>query len=283
MAESILLTGARGFTGRHFLREAMQQGYTVTPLRSNLLDRDAVNSELKNTSFDYVVHLAAISFVGHGNSSEIYDVNVIGTQNLMDAVLHSGRQPKKLLIASSANIYGNSDLGVISEDVTPRPVNHYAISKLAMEHCVATYFDKLPIVLVRPFNYTGHGQDVRFVIPKIVEHFKRSAPVVELGNIDVVREYNDVRFVCDAYLRLLQSDSSADVFNVCTSNGYSLSDVIANLAVITGHSIEVSVNPDFVRPNEISRLLGDSSKLNNSIGKLAAFSLTDTLRSMLDD
>lgn len=281
MTESILVTGARGFTGHHFVALAKLQGYSVTALEANLLDRNAVALELQDASFDYVVHLAAISFVGHGNASEIYDVNVIGTQNLLDGIVRSGHCPKKLLIASSANIYGNSKLGVISEDVMPQPVNHYAISKLAMEHIVATYFDQLPVVLVRPFNYTGPGQDVRFVIPKIVEHFKRAEPVVELGNIEVVREYNDVRFVCDAYMKLLLGNTSADVFNVCTSKGYSLSDVISRLTEITGHALDVSVNPAFVRPNEIAKLLGDSSKLNSAVGELATYSLTDTLQSML--
>ena len=281
MNGSILVTGARGFTGRHFVDFAMQKGLDVSTLSANLLDRDAVIAELRGQAFDYVVHLAAISYVGHGDSSELYNVNVIGTQNLLDAILSSGRKPEKVLVASSANVYGNCDREIISEEVMPQPVNHYAISKLAMEYCVSTYFDKMPIILTRPFNYTGSGQDVRFVVPKIVDHFRRSAPVIELGNIDVVREYNDVRFVCDAYLRLLDGDAAADTFNVCTSKGYSLSEVIAGLSDITGHSLEVSVNPEFVRPNEIAKLLGDSSKLKREIGELAQYSLVDTLRSML--
>lgn len=282
MSKSILVTGARGFTGHHFVQEATSRGYNVYLLESDLLDRAMLDRELTQRKFDFVVHLAAISFVGHESTENFYRVNVLGTQNLLDSILASGNSVEKVLIASSANIYGNCDLGIISEDVVPQPVNHYAISKLAMEYCVGTYFDKLPIILVRPFNYTGKGQDVRFVIPKIVDHFKRSAMVVELGNIDVVREYNDVRFVCDTYFKLMIGNSVSDVFNVCSAQGYSLSEVISLLSEITGHSLKVEVNPQFVRSNEIKKLLGDNSKLKAAVGDLAQYSLVDTLRSMLE-
>ncbi|WP_226647205.1 GDP-mannose 4,6-dehydratase [Microbulbifer variabilis] len=283
MGGSILVTGARGFTGCHFISLAEGCGYQAVPLNSDLSDRESIMAELCNQSFDYVVHLGAISFVGHGDSSDFYRVNVIGTQNLLDALLVSSSLPKKVLIASSANIYGNAEVGIISEEIAPAPVNHYAISKLAMEHLAKTYFNKLPIVIARPFNYTGPGQNVRFVIPKIVDHFKRRANMIELGNTDVTREYNDVRFVCNSYLRLMESDVNASLLNVCTSKGYRLSEVIEELKNITGHSLSVSVNPQFVRENEIKILLGDSSNLCDSIGPISEYSLSDTLRMMLQE
>ena len=283
MSASILVTGARGFTGRHFLSMAEARGYRAFPLESDLTDRAAITKELQGRSFDYVVHLGAISFVGHGDLAAFYGVNVIGTQNLLDSLLSSSARPKKVLIASSANVYGNSQKGVISEVEVPLPVNHYANSKLAMEYMARTYFEKLPMLLVRPFNYTGEGQDSRFVIPKIVEHFRAQASVVELGNTDVVREYNDVRFVCDMYIKLLECDVISDVINVCTSMGYTLSDVIAALSELTGHQIQMTVNPDFVRPNEIKKLLGDNSKLVEAVGQAKEYSLTDTLKVMLEE
>ena len=283
MNETILVTGARGFTGRHFISLAEARGYRTFALEADLTDRIAVAEELDGHTFDYVVHLGAISFVGHGFLSGFYDVNVIGTLNLLDSLVSNGSKPKKILIASSANIYGNSQKGLVSESEVPLPVNHYANSKLAMEYMVRTYFNKLPLVVVRPFNYTGPGQDSRFVIPKIVQHFKNRATIIELGNTDVVREYNDVRFVCDAYLKLLESDFESDFFNVCTSTGYTLSDVVTALKNISGHSLEIAVNPEFVRPNEIKKLLGDNSKLQGSIGALSNYSLIDTLRSMLEE
>ena len=283
MNESILVTGSRGFTGRHFVALAEARGYRAVPLEADLRDKAAIAEELSGRSFDYVVHLGAISYVGHGDSVAFYDVNVVGTQNLLDSLLVTSINPKKVLIASSANVYGNSEKGVVSEDDTPSPVNHYANSKLAMEYIARTYFDKLPLVIVRPFNYTGPGQDSRFVIPKIVEHFRRKASLVELGNTDVVREYNDVSFICDAYVKLLESPVISDVFNVCTSIGYTLSDVVVSLNDLTGHSIEMAVNQEFVRPNEIKKLLGNNVKLATTIGELKKYSLIDTLKKMLEE
>lgn len=283
MNESILVTGARGFTGRHFISLAEARGYRAVPLEADLTDRNAIEEEIQDRSFDYVVHLAAISFVGHGDLAAFYGVNVIGTQNLLDSLISNSVRPRKVLIASSANVYGNSEEGVVSENDVPLPVNHYASSKLAMEYIVRTYFDKLRLIMVRPFNYTGPGQDPKFVIPKIVEHFRARASVIELGNTDVVREYNDIRFVCDAYIKLLESDARSDVINVCTSKGYTLSDVIAALSELSGHSVDVALNPTFVRSNEIKKLLGDNSKLVTAVGQLKKYSLIDTLKIMLKE
>lgn len=137
---------------------------------------------------EFIVHLAAISFVAHDDPLEMYNVNVIGTTNLLQACVDVGHEPRKILIASSANIYGNAE-GVVDEDAPAAPVNHYAASKLAMEHLVRTWFDRLPIVVTRPFNYTGRGQSERFLVPKIVSHFVRRRPFIELGNINVARDF----------------------------------------------------------------------------------------------
>ena len=281
MRKKVLVTGARGFTGCHFAKYAEAEGHQVVPLQANLLDAESLNSELKGQTFDFVVHCAAISFVGHGNSVDFYNVNVIGTENLLKALYLLEKMPGKVLIASSANVYGNCTAGVVSECSPPHPVNHYAISKLAMEQVVSTYFDQIPLVITRPFNYTGPEQNERFVIPKIVAHFGLREPVLELGNIDVIREYNDVRVICEAYMKLLESDCTSDIFNVCTSVGYSLSEVVCVLSEMTRHAVDIRVNQKFVRPNEITKLIGDNRKLRDKIGELSEYTLTDTLRSML--
>jgi nucleoside-diphosphate-sugar epimerase len=142
-------------------------------------------------------------------------------------------------------------------------------------------FPQLPIVVARPFNYTGPGQDLQFVIPKLVDHFRRRAPRVTLGNLHVQREYNDVRFVCDAYLRLLQAPAPGAVYNVCTGVTYDFNTVIGTLQDLTGHRIEVDVDPALVRPNEVHRLCGDPSRLHDTLGTLPQWRLEDTLRWML--
>jgi nucleoside-diphosphate-sugar epimerase len=155
------------------------------------------------------------------------------------------------------------------------------MSKLAMEHMAWTYLDKLPIVITRPFNYTGPGQAPQFLIPKLVSHFARRAPAIELGNLHVEREFNDVRMVCDAYLALLAHGVPGEVYNVCSGQPYTLQHVIGLLSAITGHAMEVTVNPAFVRANEVHRLCGSAAKLLACTGRLTVPTLEDTLRWML--
>jgi GDP-6-deoxy-D-talose 4-dehydrogenase len=278
----ILVTGADGFTGVHFVKQAREAGYEVFEFNANLTDPDAVQAQVDAAAPDVVVHLAAISFVGHDKPSAFYDVNVIGTLNLLDALLKLPKPPKRVLLASSANVYGNCEQSPISETQEPAPLNHYAMSKLAMEHLAKTYADRLPLFFVRPFNYTGPGQVESFVIPKLVAHFKRRAAMVELGNLTVEREYNDVRMVTHAYLKLLDKSLVGQTYNICSGKTYTLHQVIETLAELTNHQIKVVVNPAFVRANELHRLCGDATKLKAAIGTHDSIALKDTLRWMLE-
>jgi nucleoside-diphosphate-sugar epimerase len=257
----ILLTGANGFTGRPFTQLAVASGHTVEPLLANLTHPLALQQQVLASAPDAVVHLAAISFVGHSDENAFYAVNVVGTTNLLTALAQLPKPPNCVLLASSANIYGKCEQSPIVESQPPAPVNHYAMSKLAMEHMAHTYAERLPLVITRPFNYTGTGQGVNFVIPKLVEYFAQRAPSIALGNLDVEREFNDVQMVCDAYLQLLQHGVPGEVYNVCSGQPYTLRHVIDTLKRITGHEIQVEVNPAFVRANEVHRLCGNPAKL----------------------
>ena len=283
---NILLTGSIGLTGRFFTEAATAAGYEVNALQADLLDRKAVTEEIAGAPPDAVVHLAAISFVGHANDSAFYAVNTVGTMHLLAALAALPAPPKKVLIASSANIYGNCDASPIAETQSPAPVNHYAMSKLAMEYMARTFMDRMPIITTRPFNYTGPGQDLNFVIPKLVDHYARRASVVELGNLQVEREFNDVRMVCDAYLALLRHGQAGEAYNVCSGQPYTLRQVMDTLAELSGHVVEAKVNPAFVRANEVHRLCGDPTKLQKlceqSRVTLNQPALRDTLRWMLE-
>ena len=278
----ILLTGAAGFTGLFFKRHAEAAGHTVWSLATDLTDKAAVAAEVMQAEPDAVVHLAAISFVGHANESAFYAVNVVGTTNLLSALAELPTKPRKVLLASSANVYGNCEVSPITEEQPPAPVNHYATSKLAMEHMSLAFLDRLPIVIARPFNYTGPGQAPQFLIPKLVNHFASRAERIELGNLHVEREFNDVRMVCEAYLRLLERGEPGQIYNVCSGQPYTLEYVLATLERITGHSMVVDVNPAFVRANEVHRLCGGPQKLHSAIGKLDGWGLSDTLSWMLE-
>jgi len=279
-----MLTGADGFTGVHLSKAASDAGYEVFPLKSDLSDADALVEEIAQIVPTHVIHLAGISAVTHADQQEFYKVNLFGTLNLLDALQKSKSQIQKIILASSANVYGNASASSdsIGEDLSPMPVNQYAMSKLAMEYMARSYLDSLPIIFTRPFNYTGVGHDNRFVIPKIIEHFKRDAPVIELGNMTVQREYNDVRNVCDIYLALLEKGRVEEIYNICSGRTLSLNLVMTQLKQITGKTMEVRVNPSFVRQNEIEVLAGNPEKLDLCTGKVNWRPLEDTLNWMLE-
>lgn len=277
------MTGAGGFTGRQFIQSAAQAGHETLPLRADLTNVPEVTAEVEALRVDAVVHLAAISFVGHKDERAFYDVNLFGTLNLLQALAVSPNAGalRCVLLASSANIYGNWGQSPIAETQPPAPVNQYAMSKLAMEHMARTYLPQLPLVTVRPFNYTGPGQAPQFVIPKLVDHFRRRADHVAMGNLHVEREYNDVRFVCEAYLRLLEHGQVGEVYNICTGQTYDFQTVIAALERLTGHRPRVEVDPALVRANEVHRLCGDPSHLRAAVGELPTYALEQTLTWML--
>lgn len=284
-----LITGRHGFTGRYVARELEAAGYEVIGLGGhaepaeadlihvNLLDRNAVVEAVAEVRPDVVVHLAAIAFVAHGDVDEIYRVNVVGTRNLLDALVQCVWQPKIVVLASSANIYGNAGVDPITESIKPAPANDYAVSKLAMEYMAALWSDRLPIVIARPFNYTGVGQSDQFLIPKIVSHFRRRERVIELGNTDVIRDFGDVRDVARIYGRLVSARPSGQIFNICTGIGHSLNDVLDMMAEIAGYKIEVHTNPAFVRANEVRRLVGSNEALSSGPGLGMMTELRQTL------
>ncbi len=287
-----LITGINGFTGRYLIGELRAAGYRVFGTGHlgeamsedisavDLCDRDGLRAVVDEVRPEVVAHLAAISFVAHGDAEAMYRVNVVGTRNLLEALAALDTPPRAVLLASSANIYGNAGREVMDESVQPAPANDYAVSKLAMEYLARLWADRLPIIITRPFNYTGVGQASHFLLPKIVSHFKQGAREIELGNTDVARDFSDVRSVVNIYRRLLEAAPSGETLNVCSGTAYSLADVMRMMANIAGYRIEVRVNPDFVRPNEVKRLLGSNHRLEQVIGSLPSIPLEDTLRWM---
>ncbi|MBV0841076.1 GDP-mannose 4,6-dehydratase [Serratia liquefaciens] len=289
-----LITGINGFTGRYVAAELSAAGYRVFGLGSlpstqedylqiNLLNADELTDAIAQVKPDVVVHLAAIAFVGHGDTSAFYSVNVVGTRNLLQALYDCGKSLDAILIASSANVYGNSIEGKLDESTAANPANDYAVSKLAMEYMTKLWMDKLPIFITRPFNYTGVGQAENFLLPKIVKHYKEKAAIIELGNIDVWRDFTDVRALSKAYVALLQAKPVGETINVCSGRTYSLREAVALCEKISGHSLEIRVNPAFVRPNEVKSLCGDASKLRSTVGEWDTPPLEETLRWMLEN
>jgi len=290
-----LVTGLRGFTGVHMERELAAAGYQVAGTAMpggasgpglfpvDLCDRKAVSAMIEQVQPDVVVHLAGIAQVEHGDADQIYRVNVVGTRNLLQSLAGLRRRPSAVLLASSANIYGNAGVPVIDESVAPAPANDYAVSKLAMEYMARLWMDRLPLIIARPFNYTGRGQSEHFLLPKIVEHFRRRAPAIELGNLNIARDFSDVRMIAHSYRRLLAAAPAGETFNICSGSSHSLASVIDMVAEIAGYRIDVRVNPAFVRANDVLTLTGDNTRLAQAIGPLQIRPLSETLRWMLED
>lgn len=288
-----LVTGAAGFTGKYVVNALSRRGYRVIGVglgdpSSNdfvpcdLTDKADTKKSLRGITPDVVVHLAALAFVGEGNPEDFYRVNILGTLNLLEALAAADRTPSRILVASSANVYGNISGRELSEDICPAPVNHYAASKLAMEHMVRTWFDRLPIIIARPFNYTGPGQDEKFVVPKIVNHYKRRASSIQLGDTRVERDFSDVEDVVEAYIRLLESDVRSEVVNICSGESISVAAIVAEMNRIAGYEIKVELQQDLIRTNDISRLVGNNQKLQALIGFAPSTPIRETLRRMYE-
>jgi nucleoside-diphosphate-sugar epimerase len=289
----VIIIGIDGFTGIHLEKYLRQKGFDVfgtvidipkhkNHLQCDITQKAQVDNIISTIRPDYVIHIAAISFVGETNASLMYDVNVIGTENILKSLLDNDIKPLKVLIASSAAVYGNQNEEVLDESMCPKPVNHYGASKLAMENIVANYFDILNIIITRPFNYTGIGQDKHFLIPKIISHFKEGKKEIELGNIHIAREFNDINYVIDIYYKLLLCKADSTVVNISSNQSIKLLDVLEIMNEIAGYTIEIKVNPDFSRAHEVKSLSGSTEKLFKLIGKVEQKRFDETLGDMFE-
>lgn len=295
----VLVTGAAGFTGKYLGPRLSEDGHEVYGLSSavpdptldgyakvyecDVADSRRLEQILNEGHFDKIIHLAAIANVAHGDPAQFYTVNMLGTRTLLDLLRRANTQPSAVLLASSANIYGNATQGAIDESAPPAPVNDYAISKYGMELIASLFSQQLPLIIARPFNYTGRGQSPDFVIPKIIEHVRQRARWIELGALNVARDFSDVRTVVDAYARLISTEAAiGQTINVCSGNAIELSELLEKIRAIANFLPEVRINPRFLREGEVQILLGSKQKLEALIGPLRGIPLAETLRWMLD-
>jgi len=291
--KKVLITGIDGFTGVYLEKLLTAAGYDVYGLayprsgkRKHLVcditDRKELVASLNVVRPDFVIHLAGISFVPHSDVSQIYAINYLASINILDALLEIGLRPEKIVLASSANVYGNPSMEVVDESLCPSPISHYAISKLNMEFMARTYFDRLNILITRPFNYTGVGQAEHFLIPKILRHFKDRKHEIELGNTEVARDFSDVRFVAEVYKKLMECPAASESVNICSGVSTSLIDIIRTMNEMAGYEINVVVNPAFIRGNEVITLSGSPNRLFSLIGDMKVYSVESTLRWMFE-
>lgn len=300
MMAKILLSGSNGFAAHYVAQNLSKAGHLVVGLTrcnsgqnnpwvsethcANLTDAAQTRALLERVRPDQVIHLAATSFVAHNDIAELYANNIVGTRNLLDALADLGSLNGPSLIVSSANVYGAAASGKVDENTKPMPSNDYGISKLAVEHLARIYQPKVPNVILRPFNYTGRGQSTQFLIPKIIEHLKNRKSTIELGNLAVARDFSDVRFFAEACCRFLDCPAAiGQSVNICSGNAYRLEEILSLAQDLANFSIDVRVNQNFTRSNEVRQLWGDPRKMQGLIGSINVPHLSETISWMLLD
>lgn len=273
----VLVTGMTGFFGAKIAECLRARAFDVFGTTSgpalplcypcDIRDSAQVDALVERISPDVIVHCAAISGVTINLAVEYYQTNVLGTENLLKSAGHLGKRVRFMHI-STAGVYGNQSREFLDEDLEPLPVQHYGLSKYCSERLVKVNAENLDFTIIRPFNIIGAGQSRNFIVPKLIAAFAARQAQIRLGNIDVYRDYVDVDSACEIVCDLVgMTRSFCETINLCTGIGTSLREVLSYMAKIGGYEIEVIVAPEFVRLDEVWKLLGSRIKLDRILGR----------------
>lgn len=299
MAGRVLIFGVNGFVGGWLTREFVEHSYEVvgsdvgeaalheglSGYRSgDLLDADRVFAIVRDVRPDMVVNLAAISSVGQSWKvpALTMQVNVVGTINVLEAA-RAMEEPPKILLVGSSEEYAPSDRPLKETDPLDA-TNPYGISKVTQERVAELYGERygLMIYRTRSFNHTGPGQSTKFVIPswckQVADIEKSGKPgVIHVGNLDVVRDFSDVRDVVRAYRMILESDYAGEVFNVGSGEAQSLRKIAQMVCGFTRQKIEMNIDNNRIRRGECPSISCDYSKISTMLGWNPRNSLPKTL------
>lgn len=291
---AILLTGANGFVGTHVQRRIGESApFELQGRQVDLRDEPAVRDAISRIAPDAVVHLAGQSFVpaSFERPRETYDINFVGTLNLLTALKDSGFRGRMLFVGSG-DAYGlvpEAKLPV-AEDLPLRPRSPYAVSKVAAEALCYQWSQTgaFDIVMTRSFNHIGPGQSDRFVLSdfakQVVEIRRgRREAVLSVGDIDVTRDFTDVRDAARAYALLLQRGRNGEIYNVCSGNEQSIRSLLLRLLELAGVDARIEQDPSRLRRGEQRRLRGSSDKLRQDTGWNPEITIDQTLRDILQD
>ena len=250
---------------------------------------DEVRSVVREISPTQIYHLAGVSAVdvSWNNPRLTFEVNVLGTYNLLEAAMLLPSTPR-ILNVSTSQVLGPSD-DILTETSPLSPDNPYAASK-AMAELLRVQYRKYTdggIITARSFNHTGPGQTPSFVLPSIAKQFAEMeaglrAPSLTVGNVEVKRDFTDVRDVVRAYSALLNKGRTGEVYNVCSGSAVRLADCIRKFEAISGITIEINTDPERLRSNEISQIFGDSTKIRTETGWNPQIPLEKTIQDLLD-
>ncbi len=293
-----LVTGVTGFVGPYLVKELVNKGYEVfgfdktkknvsgcEVFECDVLDKEKVFSIINDVKPDVIFHLAGQSSAA--KSFEIPEltrrINVDGTRNLFDAVVKANIKPK-ILVVSSAHVYGRTNEEILKETSELNPESPYAESRVEQENLVFGYAGEhnLEIFVSRSFNHTGPGQQQLFVCSDFakqivdIERGERK-PVIFVGNTASKIDFSDVRDVVRAYVLLVEK-AKPGICNVCSGRGYSIKWIIDTLLSMSDVKVSVRRDPKKFRKKEL--MIGDNSKIK-ALGWASKISFEQTLKEIL--
>jgi GDP-4-dehydro-6-deoxy-D-mannose reductase len=286
--KNLLLVGGNGFVGTH-LRISLNSKFAVASTGRDVDVRDfnQLHTFVNMVQPDMVVHLAAVTTLreSFANPQDTYDINFLGTLNLLMA-LRKSSFAGRMLFVSSSEVYGllaEPELPV-TETRLPKPLSPYAVAKIAAEALCYQWSqsDNFDIVIARPFNHIGPGQSERFAISDFGKQIAAiklglAEPVIHIGDIDTTRDFTDVRDIVAAYHLLLQQGGNGETYNVCSGKERTIRSLIVRMCQLAGVVVEIRSDPARYRPSEQRRVQGDNQKLSNATGWKPMYTLNQTL------
>lgn len=288
IAPGLLIVGDTGFVGKHALTQWPQaRGLAHVTGGIDICNKPALLAYLTENVPDTVLHLAALSFVPDSFKApeKTFEVNFLGTLHLLEALAESGFRGRFLFVGTG-DAYGLVQVGSLPiREVQPlRPRNPYAVSKVAAEALCYQWSQTGPfeVVMARPFNHIGAGQTPTFAISDFARQIAeigagKRPPVLQVGNIDVTRDFTDVGDVLRAYELLLARGHNGEIYNVCSGVERSVRSLVERLLEISGVKAEITNDPSRFRPSDQPRVCGSHEKLSQHTGWQPAVPLDETL------
>jgi GDP-4-dehydro-6-deoxy-D-mannose reductase len=239
-------------------------------LNFDISDEAAVRAAVEKARPNAVIHLAGFASVArsHGNPARVFAVNTQGTVNLLTAMRELAPKTRVLLV-SSGEVYGPVPEGTRAVETLPLvPLSPYSASKIAAELAGEQFFRSygLPVLVARPFNHLGEGQDPTFVVPSFATQINaiaqgKAGPVLRTGNLEAIRDFSHVKDVVAAYRLLLTAGTPGETYNVCSGTPRSIRSVLEEMLAVSGVEARIELDSARLRPSEIPSLVGDPSKL----------------------